>query len=204
MVSSENKSETLDTRISLDPPRKDVSGHRQIVPYPDEYETTIQTKSGWPLFIRPIKAEDAPLLEAFFNVLSPQTVYFRFFSPMKALSKKLLVYFTRIDYGRDMALVAIEGKGADERIIGVARLMREPNGERAEFAVVVGDPWQGTGIGAALMERLIVVARDRNIRSIWGIVLPENKQMLSLGEKLGFRITRIPFERHYELRASLA
>lgn len=155
------------------------------------------------LFIRPIKPEDAPLLEALFNVLSPQTVYFRFFTPMKALSQKLLAYFTRIDYDRDMALVAIDRKGSDERMLGVARLISESDGEKVEFAVVVGDPWQGTGIGAALMEQLIAIAKDRKIGSLWGIVLPENRQMLSLAEKLGFDITRVPGENHYELRADL-
>ncbi len=81
--------------------------------------------------------------------------------------------------------------------------MSKAEGLEPEFAVVVGDPWHGKGIGAALMEHLIEIARGRSIESIQGIVLAENSYMLSLARKLGFHISRVPRTNEYELRITL-
>ncbi len=78
--------------------------HLAISPYPKQYETTVTTKGGLNVVIRPIKPEDAPLLVDLFHNLSPQSIYFRFFSPLKSLSPKMLALFTQIDYDRDYEL----------------------------------------------------------------------------------------------------
>ena len=124
-----------------------------------------------------------------FRVLSPRSIYYRFFRPLKEIPPDLLVRFTQIDYDRDVALVAIDQSSGTDRMLGVSRLMGDPDGSEAEFAVLVGDPWQGKGIGAALLESCLTIARERGVRSIWGIALTENTQMLALGRKLGFEIT---------------
>ncbi len=62
--------------------------HLVISPYPNQYGMSTTTKGGLNLLIRPIKPADAPLLEGLFNTLSEQSVYYRFFSPMKTLSRK--------------------------------------------------------------------------------------------------------------------
>lgn len=64
--------------------------------------------------IRPIRPEDAPLLERLFDTLSPQSVYYRFFSPMEQLSHAMPARFTQIDYDREIALVAILESGSSE------------------------------------------------------------------------------------------
>jgi acetyltransferase len=102
-----------------------------------------------------------------------------------------------------MALVAIDQSGTGERMLGVSRLAGDPDGIEAEFAVLVGDPWQGRGIGAALMESCLAIAKERGFRAIWGIVLAENTQMLALGRKLGFDIRHSPGSGDYELRLNL-
>ena len=76
-------------------------------------------------------------------------------------------------------------------MLDVARLMTKPGGLKPEFAVVVSDRWQGKGIGATLMEHLIAIAKERDIESVWGLVLAENTHMLALARKLGFSISRI-------------
>ncbi len=57
----------------------------------------------------------------------------------------------------------------------------------------MGDPWQGNGVGVALMEHLIGIARERGVESIWGLVLAENTHMLALARKLGFAIFQGPW-----------
>ena len=69
-----------------------------------------------------------------------------------------------------------EGK---EQMLGVARIMTNPGGESPEFAVLVGDPWQGRGVGAKLMEHLLAIAGERQLESISGIILGANINMLA-------------------------
>jgi acetyltransferase len=199
----EDRALAVDVRVMLKPTRVLAPKHLVISPYPYQYEKQMVTKAGIPVFIRPIKPEDAPLMVELFNCLSAQTIYFRFFRPLKALSRDLLVRFTQIDYDREIALVAIEETEGEEKMLAVARLISDPDGREAEFAVLVGDPWQGKGVGAALMERLLSIARERGMISVWGIALAENKGMLSLAGKMGFDIKKCPGAPEYELRANL-
>jgi len=193
----------VDARVIIKPSEIISPLHLVISPYPDQYEVTMRTRGGLDIFIRPIKPEDAPLLLEFFHGLSRESVYYRFFSPLKTLPKEMLARFTQLDYDRDMALVAMEQSQPEEKILGVARLMSKAGGLEPEFAVVVGDPWQGKGMGVALMEHLIGIAKERGMESIWGLVLAENTHMLALARKLGFAISRVPGEAEYELRANL-
>ena len=193
----------VDARIIIRPSEMASPLHLVISPYPDQYEVTTHTRGGVDIFIRPIKPEDAPLLLEFFNGLSRESVYYRFFSPLKSFPKGMLARFTQLDYDRDMALVAMEQSQAEEKIVGVARLMSKAGGIEPEFAVVVADPWQGKGIGVALMEHLIAIAKERGMTSIWGLVLAENTHMLTLARKLGFAISRVPGENQYELKIDL-
>jgi acetyltransferase len=171
--------------------------------YPSHYEKRITTKTGLKLFIRPIKPGDASLLLGLFNSLSLKTKYYRFFSPLKILPKDMLARFTQIDYSKDMALVAFGLPGSDEKIIAVARFMNDPGGTDHQFAIVVGDEWQGKGVGRVLMENLIMIAKERKIKMMKGIVLAENRHMLALARKLGFSLSKIPGENQYDLKIDL-
>jgi acetyltransferase len=180
----------VDARVILKPSEVLAPLHLVISPYPARYESQTVVKDGLAVFIRPIKPEDAPLLVDLFNTLSPTSIYYRFFSPMKTLPHSMLARFTQIDYDREIALVALEEGKQTERILGVARVIGDPDGKKAEFAVLVGDPWQGRGVGAGLLQRCLRIAKERGIETIWGIVLRENSQMLALGQKLGFSASR--------------
>ncbi|MBR9986348.1 MAG: GNAT family N-acetyltransferase, partial [Desulfosarcina sp.] len=142
------------------------------------------------ILVRPIRPDDAPLLVELFDTLSPQSIYYRFFSPMKQLSSTMLARFTQVDYDREIALVAILESGPSEKMLGAGRVILQHNLKDAEFAVLVGDPWHGKGIGANLLATCLNIARERRFRIIWGTVLAENKGMLALGRKLGFTIKR--------------
>ena len=149
-------------------PNRKAPMHLVISSYPNQYETKMTTKGGIDIFIRPIRPEDAPLLVALFEDLSPRSVYLRFFSPLKQLSRRMLARFTQIDYDREIALVALPTHPAEEKMLGVARLIVERNGKSAEFAVLTGDPCQGKGIGAELLGRCLNIAKERCIEHVWG------------------------------------
>lgn len=204
VVLQHGKPWAVDARVLVRPSSVPSSMHLIISPYPARYEKHAVTTTGLPVFVRPIKPEDAPLLVDLFHVLSPTSIYFRFFSPIKELSEDMLARFTQIDYDREIALVAVDASGtAQEKLLGVARVISDPDGKKAEFAVLVGDPWQGKGIGALLLENCLHIAKERGIETVWGTVLRENTQMLALGRKLGFSVCRVPESTDCELTIDL-
>ncbi|MCA9439303.1 MAG: GNAT family N-acetyltransferase, partial [Candidatus Omnitrophica bacterium] len=91
-----------------------------------------------------------------------------------------------IDYNRQVVLVA-EAEGEDgTEIRGIGRLNHVPNTEDAEFALLISDTIQGTGLGTELLRRLLEIAPKEGIHRVIGYVLPENHGMLKVCEKLGF------------------
>ncbi|WP_373500058.1 GNAT family N-acetyltransferase [Desulfococcus sp.] len=184
----------VDARILVSPIEVPSSLHLVIGPYPEEEESHMVGVDGRRIFIRPVKPEDAPLFTALFKVLSPTTIYHRFFGPLKELNPEMLARFTQIDYDREIALVALD-EDMDEdsetgSMLGVARIIGDPDGKTGEFAVLVGDAWQGKGIGSSLLEKCLSIAEKRGFKTVHGIVLNENRNMLALGKKLGFEAKR--------------
>lgn len=203
LILVENQACAVDARIIIRPSEVPSPEHLVISPYPSQYETTFITKAEIEIFLRPIKPEDAPLLVELFHTLSKENIYYRFFRTMRSLPPDMLAYFTQIDYDRDMALVALDQTQPKETMLGVARIMSLPDGKTAEIAVAVGDPWQGMGIGAALMERLISISKERGKETLCGYVLGENTQMLALARKLGFKISWDLEGHQYEIKTDL-
>ncbi len=156
-------------------------------PYPEQYTAPFRLRDGSAVTVRAIRPEDEPLIVALHARHSPRTIRMRFFALVKTLSRESLRQLCHLDYGRDMALVAVARTAAGEEIWGVARYYLFPPKGEAEFALVVGDAHQGQGLGRHLMQRLIAVARERGVRRLYGLVLRENEPMLALVRALGFR-----------------
>lgn len=157
-----------------------------LPPYPSQYTAPFQLRDGREVLVRTIKPEDERLIIALHASHSEHTIRMRFFSLVKTLSRDSLIRLCHLDYNREMALVAVQGEGEQAKIAGVARYYLHPESGNAEFAVVVGDPWQGQGLGRHLMVRLIGVARERGVRKLVGLVLADNTEMLRLMSKMGF------------------
>jgi acetyltransferase len=171
--------------------------HMAIHPYPVELVERITLRDGTPLTLRPIRPEDGALEREFVDRLTPRTRFFRFFHQLAQLTPPMIARFTQVDYDRELALVAVAGPAAmpgagHPAIVGVARYIADPDGESAEFAVVVDDAWQGRGIARLLMERLIEAARRRGYRCLEGIVLRDNAAMLGFAAALGFTVAQDP------------
>ncbi len=194
-----NNTSVVDARIMLKYSEIPATLHLVISPYPNQYETKTVREGIGDVFIRPIRPDDAPLLVELFESLSPRSIYNRFFSLLKSLSHNMLARFTQIDYDREIALVALCKTETGEKILGVARVINEIDQKHAEFSVVVGDPWQGKGVGAELLQRCLSIAKERNLETVYGQVLAENTQMVALGRKLNFKIKRIADSNEYEL-----
>jgi len=149
---------------------------------------------GTPVTIRPIRAEDAVMEQAFVRHLSEDSRYFRFMGSVRELPANKLKYFTEIDYARHMALVATIMREGQEVEIGVARYVATERTDSCEFAITVDDAWQGTGVAGLLMIPLQKTAREHGFKTMEGLVLGSNHKMLKFARQLGFRIHRDPGE----------
>jgi acetyltransferase len=152
-------------------------------------------KQDGQITIRPIRPEDEPLMVKFHEALSADSVYLRYFHALK-LSQRVaherLARICFIDYDREMALVAVSPSdpGGQPAIVGVGRLIKQHGLPEAEFAILVADACQGGGLGTELLRRLLQVGRDWRSRRMTADVLPENRGMLRVCEKLGFHLHR--------------
>jgi RimJ/RimL family protein N-acetyltransferase len=143
--------------------------------------------NGLKVNVRPIVAEDEPLLHEAVAAMSERSVYFRFFSPLKRMPDAMAHRLAVVDYRDRFAIVASTHRpNGKERILGVARYDRVAGTDVAEVAVAVIDEVQRRGLGRALLTILAKVARDQGIKTFSLIVLPENQQMLGLLRKMGW------------------
>jgi acetyltransferase len=133
-------------------------------------------------------------MQKFHESLSEQTVYLRYFQPLKLSQRaahERLVKICFNDYDREIALVAERHgaeDGAEREIVAVGRLSKRHALNGAEVAVVVGDQFQGQGLGAELLERLVRVARDEKLAWISLEIQADNLSMQRVASKVGFTL----------------
>jgi acetyltransferase len=185
----------LDARIIVHPAdvKDEALPRLSIRPYPTQYVGDFTTKTGLHVTIRPIRPEDEPLMVRFHETLSDRSVYFRYFHMMKLGQRVAHERLTRIcfiDYDRDMALVA-EGRDDRDRpcIAGVGRLTKQRGTRTGEFAVTISDAQQGSGLGTELLRRVVDVGRREGLEAIVADILPDNRDMQRVAEKVGFTCT---------------
>lgn len=189
LIADEHGAIVVDARIVLAPPEQPGElpyAHMAIMPYPTGLTREQLMRDGTPYRLRAIRPEDADALQGFVRGMSAQTRYFRFVANVKELPPQQLARYTQIDYWREMALVAEVTEADGSRLAGVARYMLNPDGRSCEFAIVIGDDWQGRGLGVQLMQALMAVAREQGLHRMEGMVLSANHTMLGLMQFLGF------------------
>ena len=105
------------------------------------------------------------------------------------LTDRQAAYLTDLDHVRHFAWAAgIRGPDGAVEGVGVARYVREP-GDRAvaDFAVVVADGAQGSGIGSVLIQSLAVVAAAQGIGSLTALLLADNPRIRRILDRLDAR-----------------
>jgi acetyltransferase len=155
---------------------------------PSPWPQYARTRDGVEYRIRPIRPDDRERDRAFIAGLSAQSRYSRMMGLLREPSAELLDRLVRVDYRREMALVAVVGEGADETLIAVARYGGNP--AYCEFAIAVADGWQGRGIGTHLSELLFAYAKANRVRRMYAILLADNKRMLKLADDLRMSVRR--------------
>ena len=200
----------VDARIVIDhaPSTQGSYQHLAILPYPASQQREWPMKGGGLYTMRPIRPDDADMLQTFVRGMSEESRYFRFASAMPELPARMLARYTLIDYDREMALVAVlrqrqvqpDGSAVEsERMIGVSRYITNPDQTSCEFSLAVADEFKGQGLGSRLMLSIIEIARQRGLSEIDGLILANNTNMLRLMRSLGFSIGPFPEDPDFKL-----
>lgn len=183
----------LDGRVVLYPAEKEESELPQLAirPYPTQYITPFTDRRGDTYTIRPIRPEDEPAVVKFHATLSDESVYnryFRSFNLDERVRHERLVRICFVDYDQDIALVVEKDDPSQEaaEIVAIGRLTRTQIETIAEYAILVSDAYHGRGIGTELLERLIDIGRQENLRIIEAYMLPGNSGMRGVSKRLGF------------------
>jgi acetyltransferase len=162
--------------------------HLAIRPYPEELERRAALSDGTSVLLRPIRPEDEPRWHEMFSRCSAESIRSRFLSLIKGTTHKMAARYCYIDYDREIAIVAEAIEDGEKKIVGVGRLVSDPDGQSAEYAVLVVDDWQGRRLGTTLTEYCMRIATRRGIRRVTAITTPENMRMLGVFRRLGFNL----------------
>jgi acetyltransferase len=146
----------------------------------------ITLADGRRVIVCPVHPQDACAEQAFVaDALSPASRYRRFHFGLRRLPDELVRQMTEIDQWRHVALVARPADRPRGAIVADARYVRSADSDEAEFAIVVADAWQGSGLGRELLQRLARHAHTSGVRRVYGDVLWGNLPMIALVRSLG-------------------
>ena len=174
----------LDARVVVRPAKVADDARLAIRPYPVGLIEGRTLADGRRIELRPIRPEDTAAHQDFFARLDSEDVRFRFFGPVRSLASSEMARFTQIDYDREMAFIAVD----DGQTLGVARAVTDPQGEQAEFSVIVRSDQKGRGLGRLLLDHLLGYLRQRGVKTVTGLVLRHNTAMLALVRRAGFTV----------------
>jgi acetyltransferase len=149
--------------------------------------------AGAEVTLRPIRADDLDMHDAFIASLDPQDLRFRFGGGIRDMQSSELDRVANVDHERETIIVAtMQRDGGPCEIIGEVRAREDAHGERAEFAIVVRSDLQKRGLGRLLLDKVIRFCRSRGVRMLYGLVAPSNVAMLALARRLGFDVDHVP------------
>jgi acyl-CoA hydrolase/GNAT superfamily N-acetyltransferase len=166
-----------------------ASVEARLVMDPPAVRTSLVLDDGTQITFRSVHPTDEAPMRDLFYALSKQTVYYRFMSPLKHLSKKDLQNLTFINHRSDVALVGTLPEAHGEDIVAIGRSYLNPKTNLAEVAFVVRDDWQNRGIGSFLLKHLAMLAKRNGIAGFTAEVLMDNRAMQRVFQKSDFEVT---------------
>jgi GNAT superfamily N-acetyltransferase len=141
---------------------------------------------GWRIFVRPIRPDDEFLIRDLLAHVSKEDLRLRFFDSIREFSHQFIARLTEVDYGRAMALVAVDEAGSE--VLGVVWLYSDAIRRTGEYAILLRSDLKGRGLGWALMQLIIEYARSEGLGGLRGQILQENSVMLKMCRELGFTV----------------
>lgn len=178
----------LDARMRIADPKAEPRAPMAIRPYPSHWSRRLFVDQLGDIVIRPIRPEDEHLAQGFADKLRDHDIRLRLFALRRDFSHRYIARLTQIDYAREMAFVALTAR--EDEVLGVVRLIADPDYTKAEFAALVRSDLKGRGLGWILMQHLTDYARSEGLNELFGSVLAENTAMLRMCREQGFEISQ--------------
>ena len=184
----------VDAQIFVARPTEETERRLAIRPYPKELEEEFVLPNGRTVLLRPIRPEDEPAHHDFIAKCSPEDLRLRFFHLIRRLPHAEMARLTQIDYDREMAFLATAEKadGLGPETLGVVRTITDLHNDKTEYAILVRSDVKGQRLGWKLMDKIIRYTRSRGTKRIIGLVLADNRKMLDLVHRMGFKSRRVP------------
>ena len=182
----------LDARIVVDANaawrEEDPYAHLALHPYPEKYVKSTVLQDGTRVLLRPIKPEDEPMWLAMLGSCSKESLYNRFRYFFHWETHEVATRYCYIDYDREIAIVAEIVEEGQKKLIGVGRLVADPDHETVEYAVLIADAWQQKDLGNIITDFCLEVAEGGKLKKIVAQTTPDNKRMISVFQKRGFEV----------------
>jgi acetyltransferase len=182
----------LDGRIIIDPgtvrQENHPYAHLAMLPYPEKLVKPITLEDGTNLLLRAIKPEDEPLWLSMIGRCSKDSLYSRFRYFFHWQSHEAATRFCYNDYDREIAIVAEMNEGDSKKLLGVGRLIADPDHESVEYAILIEDAWQKKDLGNLLTDYCLEIANSWNLKRFIAQTTTDNKRMISVFRKRGFDI----------------
>ena len=160
----------------------------RIVVGPKDIRTTFLLDDGTQIHVRAVHPTDEPRVRDLFHSLSQESLYTRFMSRLKWVSRKQMQEFVYIDHRNEVSILATIPDADGDDVVAMGGYYLDPRTNRAEVAFVVGDAWQGRHVGSFLMKHLIAIARRNGIGGFTAEVLRENRPMQSVFNNSGLKV----------------
>ena len=182
----------LDARIVVDQNLlgKQVKDYSHLIlrPYPESLISNAKLSDGEDVLLRPIKPEDEPMWLELLASCSKESIYLRFRYDFYFDSHEVASQFCFIDYDREIAIVAEIEEEGNRKLIGVGRLIADPDIEIMEYAILITDKWQQKDLGYIITEFCMGIAKNRGVKRLVAETTKNNKPMISVFRKLNFKI----------------
>ena len=182
----------LDARIVVD----SMSGSREddpyfhlaLHPYPEKYVKSTILQDGTRVLLRPIKPEDEPMWLEMLGSCSKESLYSRFRYFFHWETHEVATRYCYIDYDREIAIVAEIIEEGQKKLIGVGRLVADPDHETVEYAILIVDAWQQKDLGNIITDFCLEIAEKWKLKKLVAQTTTDNKRMISVFQKRGFEV----------------
>ena len=196
LLVSNQEAIALDARIvfdnSLRKKKIEKYSHLALKPYPEEYVKKVNLADGTEILLRPIKPEDEPLWLEMLGSCSRDSIYSRFRYFFHWESHEVATRYCYIDYDREIAIVAEVKEEGYRKLVGVGRLIADPDHETVEYAILIIDKWQNKDLGNILTDYCLEIAHKWGLKKIVAQTTSDNYRMVSVFQKRGFEIKPDP------------
>ncbi|HMA86287.1 MAG TPA: GNAT family N-acetyltransferase [Desulfosalsimonadaceae bacterium] len=151
--------------------------------YPADIYTRQTFKNNVEVRFRPIRPSDEEEMRRLFYRFSDESVYYRYFTPLKTMPHSKMQEYVNIDYSQVMSIVGLVGDLGKGHIISEARYVKHQDRPYGDVAFIVDEEYQNLGIATYLYKLLMRLAKERGLQGFTADVLPANKEMMRVFEK---------------------